>query len=660
MAAERDRMTDFEDAYGADHSDWSDYLSEATNDLELYCSAQFTENQLRQADLSKRSLYVFNRIKRQVNLVSGYEQRNRHILKIGPIGRDDDMTAAQHTALVMQQMAASDGYDWLSLAFKYGSLISGSNLMELYRDRLGQVRFGRRWHNSFLLDPGLTRTDLSDCGHILTGQWIRQDKCQQLVPEAYNLRELKRMKAEGTSSRWSDLPHRSSPEDHPNPIRMYEEFWQRTSRFESTVVERLSGRQMPWKQFMKVAGGAERAKWAIESFRLPNGAPVLSRFERPVTEVTLTIFIDGHEMWHGPNPTGLDDYNFVWLPGEFMPEMDRSELKLQSFSRVLADPQRARNKRLNQIIDMMESHIQSGRIFREGALVNKNSVYSAGQGIILEVKDEYKNRPLEDIVKQFTAPDIPAGMFNLLDVLDREDIQASGLNEEIMGSDDKEIPGILHSYRTGQALTGLQGLFQSFRFAKRRLGRLLVRLNQLNTPPQEVMRAIGEQPAPDFYAPDAIRYDCDPVEGLLTDNQQHLWYMELKQLRAEFPDMMQYIPASMLLKAAPVQYKRELLQQIQKAEQQQAQMMQHQQQQAELMNRLVMAQAEADLGRAEEDRADAMYSRAKTATEISKLGQDAAMDRMDRLLRLMEVQLQAEKIRQDAVLAKLKTPKKEK
>lgn len=642
----KDRKSDFLDGYKTAESEWSDFRTESRTDLELYCSAQFSQEDYELAKRSRRSLFSFNRIKRQVNLVSGYEQRNRHILKIGPQGRDDDNTASQHTSLVFQQMQAGDGYDWLSLAFKYGSLISGSNLLEVYRDRLGHVKFGRRWSNSFLLDPGLTRTDLSDCSHIITGQWIRQDKCQMLVPEAYNLRELKRIPVQGGPNRWPDLPYKPQLDNDRNPMRMYEEFWQKSTDFRDTVVERMTGQEVPFAQFKQLVGGdARRAGYAIQNVRGPNGAPALSRYKKPIPKVTLTIYVDGEEIWYGNNPTGLADYNFVWLCGEFMPEMDRSELKLQSFSRVLADPQRARNRRLNQIIDMMESQIQTSRTYRENTLVDDSQVYVSGQGAVIQVKEEAQNLPLEQIFRQEGAPDIPAGMFNLLDVLDREDIQASGLNEEIMGSDDKDIPGILHSYRTGQALTGLQGLFATFRQAKRRLGRLLVQLNQKTMSPEQVQRIIGEQIRPDFYDPDLTRFDCQPIEGLLTDNQQHLWYMELKQLRAEFPDMMQYIPASMLLKAAPVQYKKELMQQIQQAEQQMAQQAQAQQRQQQMMDRLVMAQTEADIAKSQEDRADVRLKGAKTMTEMAKLGDEAAMDRMDRILRLMEIQIEAEKVR---------------
>ena len=646
---EGDRKTDYVSAYKTAESQWSDFLEEADTDMQLYCSAQFSEAEHEWAKRSNRSLYVFNRVRRSVNLVSGYEIRNRHILKIGPTGRDDDSVAQQHTGLIMQQMAAADGYDWLSLCFKYGSLISGSNLLEIYRDRRGQVQFGRRWHNAFLLDPMLTRTDLSDCGHILTGQWLRQDKCIELVPEEYNGRSIRKIPIQGGPNRWSSLPHKPTSDDK-NPLRMYEEFWERSTDFTPMAIDRWTGEQQPWSDFLKRVGGADRAKFALQNIRLPNGAPAISRFNEPVRKVTLTIYVDGEEIWHGKNPTGLDDYNFIWLCGDFMPEMDRSELKLQSFSRVSADPQRARNRRMNQILDMMESRIQAGRIFRENALVDPKQAYKSGQDVTLEVKDSGANRatPLDDIFKQISAPDVPAGMFQLLQVLETEDVKASGLNEEIMGSDDKDIPGILHSYRTGQALTGLQGLFTTFRQAKRRLGRLMVRMNQLNMKKEQVQRIINEMPSPEFYAPDLVRFDCEPIEGLLTDSQQHLWYLELKQLRSEFPDMAQYIPASMLLAAAPVQYKRELMAQIQRAEQQQAQAAQSQQQQQDMMNRLLMAQTQADIARATEDVADAGLTRAKTVTEMAKTGSDANMDMIDRILRYLEIQIQAAKVKQDA------------
>ena len=139
--------SEYSDLFRNYDSAWARFMVEARLDMEMHFGAHYTAQQLRQARDDKRTLYPFNKTARQVELIAGYETRNRHILKIGPQGKEDDFAANQHTEIIMQQMAFASGYDWISDAFKFGSLISGSNLLQLYNDRDGIRRFTRLGYN---------------------------------------------------------------------------------------------------------------------------------------------------------------------------------------------------------------------------------------------------------------------------------------------------------------------------------------------------------------------------------------------------------------------------------------------------------------------------------------------------------------------------------
>lgn len=617
--------SDFSDAYQDYHGAWSGYLTEAQLDIEMHLGAHFTGKQVAQAKLTGRTLYPFNKTARQVDLIHGYEIRNRHVLKIGPVGKDDDYACQQHTALIMQQMSVG-GYDMLSEAFKWGSLVTGSNLFELYKDREGCVKFGRRPYNSFLLDPSFTLTDLSDCRGIISGRWLHEDSVKLLLPAAADKIDAIQSKKAG---RWTDNTRRAYKED----LRLYEEWWRQETDFVSMVISHLNGQEIPFSDFIKhpLIGGASNANVLIKNMRSPNG-PVWSKFQKPRKKIKLTVLVDGEVIWDGDNPLGLDEYNFVWLGGEWAPECDRDELKLRSFTRRLRQPQYARDKRLNQAIDIIESQINAGKVIREGALVNEEDAYKTGQGQVVTVKKDFPGGLL-DAFQQIQGVGIPAGVFQLIEILDKEETETTGLNQEIFGSDDKDIPGILHKYRTGQALTAQQDIFQGYRRAKWQLGIKMVKLNQLQSP-MRVTRMLNEQPAPEFYKPDFTKYDCTPTEGLLTDSQRHLWFMELKNLYAMFP---QLIPASMVIEAAPVQYKRELLERVRQTEQQQQQMMLAQLQTKQAMDQLIGAQAAENIAQAAEARAGAVFDKAKSLVEIQKLRGEPRLALIDRYLKLLEI-----------------------
>ena len=198
--------TGFRDVYDMYYQGWQNAVTEMQRDVEMYLDAQFDRKEHAWASKEGRSLYVFNKMARQVDLLHGYEIRNRHILKIGPIGREDDLPCRQHTGLIMNTMASAEGYDILSEGFRWGSLVSGSNLFEIWRDRHGNLQFARRGHNTFLLDPMLSRPDLSDCGGILTGDWIREDRIKMLLPSGAE--GIPKTKPLQSSGRWEYLRHK--------------------------------------------------------------------------------------------------------------------------------------------------------------------------------------------------------------------------------------------------------------------------------------------------------------------------------------------------------------------------------------------------------------------------------------------------------------------
>jgi len=628
------------DVYREDEAGWCNWLDKAETTTQMVLGAQFSEAEKRLASYHHRTLLPFNRMLRQVNLMSGYEHKNRHSLKIGPVGQEDDLAASQHTAIISNQMHEAQGYDYLSAAFKWGTLVSGSNLLELWRDRLGNLQFHRRGYCGFLLDPMLSKVDLSDCGHILTGQWLRESAVKTLLPEKAD----KIPKASGTIGhpRWPRMPNRPDGTSNPNPSRLYEEYWKQETSFKSFVIDRMTGEEMLWRDFVVkyFYGDIRKANYVAANMQANNGAPLLSKFKRPVKKVKLAVFVDTNMIWQGDNPLGFDDYPFVWLNGDWIPEVDRDDLKLQSFADVLVNPQKARNKRLNQVCDILEAQITSLRVVKQGALVKEDEAYRSGPTVV-RIKENFTGQ-LTDAFAQVAGPGVPGGMFELLNVLDKEDIHAGGLNEEIFGSDDNEIPGVLHRYRTGQALTGQQGMFASYRHAKRRLGRLMVQFNQANLGPQRASRMLNQQPSQDFYKPDLVRYDCTPTEGLLTSDQQQLWYAELKELASMYPNL---IPAAEVVRAAPVAYPDRLLEMIKSSEESAKKQAELQMQNQEMMNKLVTAQAEADLAAAHQDiaqadeaRAGAMLDRVKSAVEAGKIQDDTYLGVLDRAIKIGEIQ----------------------
>lgn len=627
MPNDKSTLSEFHDVYDINSTAWYNYLEQGCLDLDYFLRAQHTEEEAAAADRQDRILHTMDKIQRQVNLLHGYEIRNRHILKIGQQGafeEKEDEACNQHTGVSMSLMARHGGYDVLSEAFKWGALVQGSNLVEMWRDRDGLIQYGRLGWNQFLLDHGLTKTDLSDCQDILTGQWISTEKAKMLVPTKAG--EIEDIQPLVTSSRWE---FQAAPAmQNKAEKRLFEQWWHRTTEEVSVVQHRQTGVKVPFTEFVQDFGKGDKklANRILDEFRDQNGTPVLVKFRDIKDKVELKIVLDDQLLWEGDNPTKLRDYNYIWVHGLWCPEQARTELKLQSFVRGLRDPQRAFNRRINQIYDIIESQIQGARVIKDFYLRNPEDAYRSGQGVVLHVNDEGKQVPLQDIFAQMPASEVPQSLFAALEATDKAETETGGLSPEVLGTDDKDISGVLHAYRTGQALTGQAWMFQDFRASKRDLGRKQVQIVQLNYSKQQVEKILNQPPVPDFYKEDLSRFDCVPTEGLLTDSQQNMYYQEIKELLERFPEMFRGIfTPEMLVMASPMQFKGPTLKAIKQSQQQQQQALQSAQKQEELNTQLQQAVTATQVAKAQEDIADAQESRsqsglnaAKTMSEINK------------------------------------------
>lgn len=531
---------------------------------------------------ARRNTYNFNRIRRVINMIDGHQRRNRKSTIVTPIENADQETADQFTKILAWAAQQEGIYETISEAF-HGSLVTGMNMLQVWVDYRqdpisGTIKVDNCDYNSFLIDPYFRKHDLSDCNAIWKRTYVSKPEAISLLPGKEE--EILAMSAQDNG----DGKFQFMPESYNYGLKnllTYDEFYYRSFREQQLLVDTQTGETFEWK-----AEDKDALKRFLSQY------PQIELIKNEIPTVRLAIVVQNKVLYDGPNLLGIDSYPFIPVLAYYEPQMPYYPNRIQGVVRGLRDAQYLYNRRRVIELDILESQLNSGWVYKENSLVNPKDVFLSGQGKGLALKQEAS---MAD-VQRIEAPQVPPSMIQLSELLAQEVSQISGVNEELLGSAVDDKAGILSMLRQGAGLTTLQRLFDQLDFSQKLLGKIMIELIQTNFTPGKVQKIIHEQPSPQFYNKLFGKYDAVVEEGFNTSTQRQMQFAQLLHLReAGVP-----VPDNVLVECATLQNKNQLIEALsQQAQQaQQAQQMQLQAAMAEQQARIELAQsrAEADRG----------------------------------------------------------------
>lgn len=571
----------------------------------------------------RRRQFNFNRIRRVVNMIEGYQRDHRKSTVCVPIESSDDQTADQFTKLLFHANNTGNVLHNISDAFK-GALIGGMNMLSLWMDYRndpvnGDIKVDNLAYNAYLIDPYFKKMDLSDCNDIWTRKYLSRQQVISLLPGRDS--EIKNFKGWGNR----DGKFQFMPESYNygmQDLLIYDEFWYMDSRMQKMLVDSQTGEAIEWK------GTDEDLSEFLRFY------PQIVTIDSQIPSVKLAISVQGKVMYNGPNPLGIDEYPFVPVWGYYEPQIPQFPWRVQGVVRGLRDAQYLYNRRKVIELDILESQINSGVIFKENALVNPKDAFLQGQGRSLALKADAN---ITDVVP-IQAPQIPPSMMQLSELLGREIQEISGVNEELLGSAIDDKSGILSALRQGAGLTTLRGLFDNLDQSQKILGNLQIRLMQQNWTPGKVQRILGEEPTEQFYNRAFGKYDAVVEDGLNTSTQKQMQMQQLLQLR----ELGVPVPTDLLIENSTLQNKKELIDAISKQEQQQAQAEQQQQQvQIEVLKAQIedlKAKAMANEGLGFERASRVQENQALAVERIAAAEKDRDVGALDRVRAIKELE----------------------
>lgn len=585
----------------------------------------------------RRRQFNFNRIKRIVNMISGYQRQHRKSVVATPVLPHAQQGADDFTKLLYHTDSIASINEIESDAFE-GAVITGMNLMSVWMDFRndpvnGDIKVDKCAHNAFLIDPYFRSMDLSDCNNVWTRKYLTQNVIAGLLPGRES--EIKNLR--GWANR--DGKFQFEPESYNygmQDLLIYDEFWYLSTRKQTSLVDVQTGESMEWR------GQDEDLDTFLRMY------PQIIKIEHEIPTTKLAIVVQGKVMYHGPNPLGIDRYPFVPVWAYYRPDIPYFPWRIQGVVRGLRDAQYLYNRRRILELDILESQINSGYKYKENALVNPKDVFLQGQGKGLALKAEAQMTDVEKI----EPAQVPPSMIQLSELLGQEISQISGVNEELLGSAEDDKAGILSMLRQGAGLTTLQVLFDNLDRAKKQLGSLRIELMQANWTPGKVERILGRKPADEFYNRAFPKYDIVVEEAPLTSTQKQLALRQALYLR----EIGIPIPTSYLIENMNIPDKDNLIKQITEIEQaqqrQEQQMAQLQMQQLQVDNETKISYAEAQkslaaerlnkvqldaalnaerLQRADEDRTGALLNLIKAAKEV----QGMEIDQLEKAINMI-------------------------
>lgn len=601
----QDIIQDFGESYERAYQLWNTYYAEAYKDLSYYLGNQWSLEELSYLNNQRRSSFTYNKIRRLINLVQGYQRKNRLSSIVSPIENASELTAEIQTDAMQYVMQFADGYECISNAFK-GALTTGMSFISPWIDYRsdpvsGDIRFHHDEWNAVILDPFLTKKDLSDCSFIARRKFLSRTEVISLLPDKQDV--IESLPWGSRDDKFTYMPY--ARQWGMQKLLNYNEYWRTKWETKDVLVDMETGEMKQWD------GDRKRLYLFRKMF------PQLEVVKKPVRSVELGIIVEGQLLYYGKDPSGLNDYPFVPFFAIFEPSYDLYTWKIQSLVRIVRDPQTELNKRRSKMVDIIDNQLNSGWIAKTNSVSNPSSMYKSGQGQVVWLKPEAQ---MGD-VQRIPAAEIPASMFQLEAEFEKDIMEIAGVNSELFGmaeNDKVETAGILSKMRQSAGLVNLQDLFDGLRESQKLLGKKVLQLIQNNYTPEKIKLITKKEPTPEFYSKAFGRYDVVVEEGILTDTQRQSQFVQLLALKT----MGVEVPNALIIKNSNLHGKKDL-------EELMAAQAQAEQQQMELANQLQM-QNQATVTRAVDAKAES--DQALAAERLNKIGLDAAlnMERMSR------------------------------
>jgi hypothetical protein len=451
-------------------------------------------------------------------------------------------------------------------------------------------------------DPTAKKRNLADRRWDQRGKWHDRKKAEEQWPDAD----------------WSMIPLQDGAdghmEDHQSPINVPENAFYRSGSKEGLnerhgkvfIIEETWFELEPFYSAADPTTGKlvklepDQHKKLQEAAKAA-GMPALKSVKRTKRKYK-RAFVCGQTTLEDGDAPCPDMFHYQFMTGK----RDRNQNVWFGLVRAMKDPQRWSNKFLSQYLHMINSNVKGGIDYEEGAFSDVSQVEKdqSKPGKMLKIEPGFFEK-----VRRTDPTQIPNNVFELMEFAITSLRDVTGVNVELLGTADRNQPGILENQRKQSAMAILAPMFDSQRRYRKNAGRLEMYFIKEFLSDGRLIRITGEDNAkfvPLTKRPDFTEYDIVVEEAPTAPNQKEAAFGVIMQVLPATmkmgvptpPEILDYVPG---LPQKLVEAWKKLLQP--NPEQQQKQQI------AELLEGLKkMAEIEKDGTAAEKNKADALVA----------------------------------------------------
>jgi len=569
--------------------------------------------------------FFFNLVRRHINMICGYQRKNRKSTITMPVKDNDDQVADDYNK-VMRWCDDRDGFqEYLSQAFE-GACDTGETLLHLYPDYTFDPISGDLFtdcvaYNNYLIDQYTRKQDLSDCNGIWRRRWTSKEMAKTLLP-GY-AKEIDKMKPGGMKD--GRFPLQAELQNIAiNKLFTYDEFYYRTTRSGNIIVDPLSGEAAEWQEEENEEPGMMEQVMAQQ--------PWLKVQKVQIPTVKLVICLAGKMVYHGPNLLGIDAYPFVPTQCYIEQDIQAYAWRKQGIIRNLRDSQFLYNMRKVIELQILQSSLNAGWIYPVDVVTDPKAFRqtSGGDGFLIPLKAGH----LPGEIQRIEPVGIPQSLLELSNSLAEDITKISGVNEELLGSATDDKSGILSMLRQGAGLTTLQTIFDKLDYTQRLYGKIRLQAIRKNFSKGKVRNILGHDADPRFWTSHTQKYAIAVEEGNYSTTQRQ---MELQQL-IHFKELGIQIADKSIIRAAFITNKVQVIADMEEQQQSQAQQAQQQAQQAQQMDQAkitsLMVKAQLDQAKVSEtyakvDDLEAGAEHKRTSADLDIVKQMVELEDMD-------------------------------